>query len=950
MKKLRFFAAFIAVAFILGAYLSVASAKSPRHESGRPARLDEPIPMDRDVVTGMLDNGMRYYIRENREPADRASLWLVVNAGSILEDDDQLGLAHFVEHMGFNGTKHFPKQELVRYLESIGVNLGCGGVNASTGFDQTQYFMTVPTDSVHIVENALKILADWAHGTSMEDTEIEKERGVITEEWRLWQGPGDRLMDKHLPVLFKDSRYAARLPIGTKESIAAFKPEALRRFYRDWYRPDLMAVIAVGDFDGARIKTLIEQEFGAVPRAENPRLRTVFPVPDHSEMLFSIVSDPEETGTSVGMYFMTDPKPLKTVDDYRRKLIRRFHDVMFQQRLGELAKRSDSPVLGSRSLSGRLVRSKATHYVGAWVRENEVEQGLDAVLTEIARVEQHGFSAGEFARAKHQWKRVGEWMDQGDKTSSSYFVTKCASNFLTGDPILNPGLERDLYEELVPGITLDDVNKVLAEWFAGSSRAILVSAPEKEGLALPQEASLRAVFDRIDEKKTSEIADAFAERPLMDAKPRPGKIVKEERIPELGVTEWTLSNGVRVLLRPTDSDRDRIFFEAWNPGGSSLLSDADWRSVRPLCWILRDCGLGNFDRVALKKKLTGTIAYATPQVAELFESVGGKAYRKDLETMFELIYLRFTASIACEEGFQAYVASEREALKNKNADPRWAFQDTVDMVLNQNHPRRMPMTEQMVDSITLDRGMRAYRDRFADASGFTFVFTGDFEAKDLKPLVATYVASLPAIHRTETWRDIGVRPPAGVVKKTVRRGIEQQGEVQIYFNGPFEWSRQNEWTLQAMGQILGKKLREVVREDMSATYHIGAYAGADEFPAPMYQIAIMFGCAPERVDEILRVVYAQIDSLKTAGPEERHVAAIKETAKRHFENVSTKSWYWQQELLEAYFRGEDPRNILKDPEYAVAFDARVIQDAAKKYFDMNNYIELIRMPEKESEE
>ena len=948
MKRSSFVIAFVLIALVLCAFASATAARSARHEPARQARLDAPIPTDRETIVGTLDNGMRYYIRENHEPPHRASLRLVVNAGSILEDDDQLGLAHFVEHMGFNGTKHFPKQDLVRYLESIGVNLGCGGVNAYTGFDETVYFMGVPTDSARIVENAFKILGDLAHGTSMEDAEVEKERGVITEEWRLWQGADYRLMDKHMPVLFKDSRYAVRLPIGTKESIATFKPDALRRFYRDWYRPDLMAVIAVGDFDAGAMQELIETYLGPVPRAENPRPRELFPVPDHSEMLFSIVSDPEETGTSVGVYFKTDPRPLATMGDYRRKLIMRLHDVMFQQRLMELSKKPDSPLLGARAVRGRLVRSKDTYYAGAWVKEDKVEEGLETVLTEIIRVEQNGFTAGELERAKYQGTRFGEWFDQRDKTWSDYYVGQCQSNFLKGDPLLNPRVERELYEKLASGITLDEVNAVLADWLARSSRAILVNAPEKEGLSLPSEESLRAVFARVDQKRASAIADDFTQRPLLEEKPHSGRIVEENKIGEIGVTEWRLSNGARVLLKPTHTDRDRIFFEAWSPGGSSLLSDADYLASEPVFWMIRNCGLGNLDRVTLKKKMLGTIAFADPQLGELYEVIGGKAYRKDLETMFQLIYLRFTAAPSCDEEFRSWLTSAHEGLKNKNADPRWAFQDTVNMVLYQNHPRRRPWTEEMLGSITLEKAMRVYRDRFADASGFTFVFTGDFDAKQLKPLVTTYIASLPSMNRAETWRDIGVRLPAGVVQKTVRRGIEPQGEVQIYFHGPFEWSRQNEWTLEAMGEIFGKKLREVVREDMSATYHIGAWASSDEYPVPQYRIGISFGCAPERVDEILKAVFTQIDSLKTAGPEERHVAAVKESNRRRFESLPTKSWYWEEKLLESSLRGEDPRNILSEPGCAVSFDARTIQDAAKKYFDMNNYVEVIRLPEKAS--
>jgi len=652
---------------------------------------------------------------------------------------------------------------------------------------------------------------------------------------------------------------------------------------------------------------------------------------------------------SVGMYFMTDPKPLKTLGDYRRKLITRFQNNMFQQRLIEMTKKADSPVLATRPIAGNFVRSKVVQYVGAWVKEDRVEEGFEAVLAEIARIEQHGFSEGELERVIKQWKRTGEWWDQGEKTGSEYYASQCQSNFLRGDPIMNHEIESDLYDRLVPGITLDDINKALSEWFEGSSRAILVSAPEKEGLALPSEQALRLVFDRAAKKEATAFADEFKPQPLLAEKPRPGRIVRETKIPELGVTEWSLSNGVRVLLRPTESDTQRVFFEARKPGGSSLLSDGDHIALIPMRTLL-ECGVGNIDRVTFKKMRMGTIAHASPAVWPLYELLDGKAYMKDLESMFELIYLRFTAQRGCEEQFDSWMTAEREWLKNKNADPRTAFYDTVGMVMCQYHPRRMPIDEQHLDSMSLDRAMKVYRDRFADASGFMFVFTGNFEPELLRPLVTTYIGSLPSLNRVETWRDLGIRPPTGVVKKIVRRGIEQQAEVQICFTGPAEWSRGNELALETMGEVFGKKLREVVREDMSATYHIGSYAGMDEFPVPMYEIWIAFGCAPERVDEVLKAVFAQIDTLKMKGPEERHVAAIKETTRKRYETLTEKSWYWERELLDAYLRGEDPRNILDEPKLAVSFDARSIQETARKYFDMGNYIEMIRLPEKGSEQ
>ncbi|UCH11016.1 MAG: insulinase family protein, partial [Fidelibacterota bacterium] len=525
------------------------------------------VPPDPEVTRGEFANGVRYYIRTNRKPEKRAQLWLALNAGSVQEDEDQRGLAHFAEHMAFNGTEHFAKQELIDYMESIGMRFG-PEVNAFTGFDETVYILQVPTDSIHMVEQGFQILEDWAHLVSFEGEEIDKERGVVVEEWRLGRGAQSRMFDKQLPILFKDSRYADRLPIGKKEIIETCTYETLRRYYREWYRPDLMAVVAVGDFDADWILSLMEKHFAAIPEREDPRPREVFPVPDHEEALFAIATDPEASHTRVGLYFKHELAPEVTQGDWRQLLIRDMYNQMLNGRLSELAQQADPPFLYGYSGKGRFVRSKEVYFLGAGVKEDGIERGLEALLEEATRVRRFGFTQSELDRAK-------EWLLRGfensykerDKTESEAYVWDYIEHYLTGSFMMGTEKEYELSKRLVPGITLEEVNSLASRWITDHNRVVMVNAPEKEGVAIPSEEQLQAVFTAVEEKEIRAYEDRITDEPLVDPVPEATKIKGRKTYEDLGVTEWTLANGVRVILKPTDFKNDEILFYAYSPGG-----------------------------------------------------------------------------------------------------------------------------------------------------------------------------------------------------------------------------------------------------------------------------------------------------------------------------------------------------------------------------------------------
>lgn len=927
----------------------VVQEKTSSLEQGVATQLPEmpPLPIDSDVVKRVLDNGLTYLIRENSRPEKRAELRLVINAGSILEYQDQQGLAHFVEHMAFNGTAHFPKLEIVNFLESIGMNFGAD-VNAYTSFDETVYMLQVPTDSSEVVHKAFQILGDWAHRVSFESEEIEKERGVVIDEWRTGRGARARMRDKQLPVLLKDSRYAERLPIGKKALLDTFQHVSLRRFYQDWYRPDLMSVIAVGDFDADSIQALVQETFGEMPKVEQARERKSYTIPDHDETLFAIATDPEATGTSVSIYFMQDVASQGTREDYRQMLVRSMFNSMLNQRLRELTKQPNPPFLGAGSSQGDLVRTKAAYILGAGVQDGGIERGLEAVLTEALRVQRHGFTTPELERLKVSMLRgIEQAYLERDKTRSGRFASEYVRHVLTGEVIPGIAYEYQLYNELVPTIQVEEINALVDEWITDTNRVVLVNAPEKENVQVPSEENLLAVIDAVQEKEIEPYAETVSDEPLVPVMPKPGRVVTEHHIDTLNVTEWVLSNGVRVVMKPTDFKNDEVLFTSFSPGGHSLVDDKDYVAAITASSVMSESGLGAFNQIELGKKLAGKVVRVSAGIGTRTESVTGSASPQDLETMFQLIYLKFMAPRADSSAFIAYQDRIRGMLQNRNLSPESAFYDTISVTMSQNDFRSRPWKVEMLDEMDLGKSLQIYKYRFADASDFTFVFVGNFEPVQIKPLVETYLGSLPALIRNETWRDVASVPPTGVVEKTVRRGQEPKSQTYIQFTGEFDWSdRLHRYRFDAMVDVLRIKLREVLREDEGGTYGVGVRGSHWQYPEPRYSITVNFGCDPERLEELTGLVFAQIDSLKQGGLDLSYVEKVTESDLRRRETNYKENGYWRGALRSAYEDNRDPLDILTyDDEVIRKLKVEDIAAAAKKYFNMNNYARFVLLPE-----
>ncbi|MDA0747356.1 MAG: insulinase family protein, partial [bacterium] len=666
----------------------------------------------------------------------------------------------------------------------------------------------------------------------------------------------------------------------------------------------------------------------------------------HEETLFAIATDPKASRTSVSIYYKQPVREEGTEAAYRQSLVESLYNGMLNARLSELTKKPDAPFLYGNSGQGRFIRTKEFYYLGGGVKEDGILRGLEALLTEGARVQQHGFTQTELEREKVEMLRGMErTYEERDKLQSRGFASEYIRHYLTGEPI--PGIEYEygLYQKLLPGIQLEEVNRLAGEWITDHDRVILLDGPEKEGVEMPTEEALAEAIARVAQVQVAAYEDRVSDQPLVETLPQAAEIVQETQVSELGVTEWALGNGVKVVLKPTDFKNDQVLFSAFSPGGHSLVSDKDYVSATSAVSVLRESGVGAFDLVALQKKLAGKAVGVSPWIGDLQEGMNGSASPKDLETLFQLIYLSFTAPRKDTTAFLAYKERMLGMLKNRSADPRAAFGDTLQVTLAQHHYRARPWSEALLEEMDLDRSLEVYRDRFADASDFIFVFVGNLDTAQVKPLVKTYLGGLPALHRNETWKDVGVRPPEGVLEKIVRKGLEPKSNTRIVFTGPFEWTRQNRYDLDAMTQVLGIKLREVMREDMGGTYGVGVWESTSRYPREGYSINVSFGCSPERVNELMEAVFAQVDSLKRVGTTDVYLNKVKESQRRGREVAMKENGFWRGALESVYEHGQDPLTILTYNELVEGLTLEAVQKAAQKYFDMRNYVRVVLYPE-----
>jgi len=907
---------------------------------------DQPIPPDPNIKIGKLDNGLSYYIKNNKKPEQRMELRLAVNAGSICETDRQQGLAHFVEHMCFNGTKNFPSNRIVDMLEEMGVKFGAE-LNAFTSFDQTIYMLKVPTDKEEWINRGFQVLEDWAHQVTLVDDEIDKERGVIVEEWRLGLGANDRMMQKYLPVLLKGSRYAERLPIGKVEIIKSFPYDTLRSFYKTWYRPDLMAVVVVGDINPDLAEEKIKEYFGRIPKPARPHNRVEYTVPENSEPLISVVTDKEASGFNAQIMFKQPKAKSITYRDYRNNQMRALFTSMLNTRLRELAQKPDAPFIYGGSGYGSFIgRSVDVYSLFVGPKENQIEKSLELILTENEKVRQFGFTEPELEREK---KNILSFYENGakeaDKIESGDYADEFIRNFMTQECIPGYQKEFELVKELMPGITLEEVNRLGKEWVTDKNILALISAQEKEGLKVPTEVQVAEIIRSVKSRKVEAYVDKALDAPLLAAEPSPSPVIKRVENSEFGFTELTFGNNVRMVLKPTDFKNDEILLSAFSPGGLSLYPDQDVLTATLAATIITQSGLGEFNMTDLQKKLSGNTASMSPYIDDLREGLRGNCSPKDLETMLQLNYLYFTKIRRDDDAFKSVISRIRNQIKPMRAVPMIIFTDTLSKIVSNNNPRVIAIpTDAQIDQINLDRLITIFTDRFADASDFTYLMVGNFKVDEVIPVLEKYIGGLPSIRRKENWRDVSPEFPEGLVVVNVPKNSEPQSRVAMAWEDDFRWKPKDRQGFAMLMNILSIKCRESMREDQGGVYGVSISGTSSKLPEPKFSITSTWGCDPEKIEMLSQTVLNEMKKIKEEGPTETDLNKVKETLIRERETQVKENNFWLTYLQNHYLYGN---NILSLEEYKTlvnSFTVKKIQAIAKRYLDTENYVRVALIP------
>jgi zinc protease len=926
---------------------SPAAAQTVAAPAARGRAATSPVlGLDPAVRTGTLPNGLSYYIRQNGRPEKRVSLRLAVKAGSIDEANDQRGLAHMLEHMAFNGTTHFKPGELVAYLESIGARFG-PHLNAYTSYDETVYMIDVPTDREGVVSRGFEALSDFAGGMTLDPKEIDRERGVVIEEWRQRQGAAARIQTIQDPVLYGASRYAERLPIGLPDILRTFTPQRLRDFYRTNYRPDRMGVVVVGDIDPTAAEQLIRQHFGPLRRPATPAARPVYPIPSHVATRYAVAVDKEAQGSSVTVVQKRPREVMRTVADYRHQLMLSLVHQMINARLAELARASEAPFLGASTGESRLGRTLDAFTMSARVNDGAIEAGLTALVRELKRVREFGFGDAELDRAKRELLSSYERsFNERDKAESDGYVNELVRLFLEGEPSPGIAAEYEIAKQALPTITAMETAALARTLVPEHDRVVLSVAPEKPGLTSSTELSLARAMRQGGEETVTPWKDELAGRALLAKAPTPGSVRARREIPEIGVTVLTLSNGVEVYLKPTDFKNDQVVFTAYSKGGTSLASAEQYRNASLATTLVGLSGLGGLTPVDLDKLLAGKNANAAPFISTATHGVSGSSTPADLETALQLLYLDFTAPDHTADGFELMKRRLRAALANQEQNPASVFGERVRAINTMNHYTARAMKVADVDALDAEAMAAYYQARFANAADFTFFFVGAFTVDGITPLLDTYVASLPSTGTSSAaLGDLRLQFPTGIQRERVAKGQDPKSQTILTFFADTGLDELQMHRANAATEVLEMRLRDILREELGGTYSVGVgYSNTQ--PLPGYgTMSVQFGSSPENADMLVAAVLAEVQRLQREGPSADDVQKVKETQKRDLETAMRQNGYWLNSLQTLHLYGWDPVRISKRLERAESLTVENVHDALTRYFPTGRYTVVTLVPD-----
>lgn len=910
---------------------------------------EKELKLDPKVKHGKLANGLTYYIRANAMPENRAEFYIVNNVGAILETDAQDGLAHFCEHMAFNGTKNFPGKGVLNFLETNGVKFG-HNVNAFTGLDVTAYNLSnVPLRRPSIVDSCLLVLHDWANYVSFESEEIDKERGVIHEEWRTRRSPNMRMQQIIRPVLYEGSKYAKRDIIGKLDVIDNCDYETLRSFYRDWYRPELQAIIIVGDFNATEMETKVQELFATLPVDKNPKKREFFPVPDHKNTKVAIASDKEAQNSMVRIYYKHDvvPNDKKNSSYYNRKLDEALFSLMLNNRLQELTQKENPPFIYGYSAYNNLVSTKDAFMSLAMAPNGKMLEALEALLNENQRIKKHGFTESELQRAKADIiSQTKQQYNERNNQKNTHYVWQYFSHFLQNEPAPGIEFEYDYIQNYLPRVQVNQINQLASQWIREENVVATLTGPELEDIAMPSEADVLAVIEKSSKTNLQAYADNVSDAPLVAELPVSGSIVKEHTNDNYTTIEWQLSNGAKVILKPTDFKKDQILFSAFSNGGYSLTAAEDLPTIQLATSVLSSSGLGNFEAMELQKKLSGKNVRVYPYIGQYNEGLRGETTPEDLETMLQLAHLHFTSPRFTETGYNAYMSRMKAYLENKSSDPNAIFRDSVTMILSDYHPRVFTFSTEMLNKAKFSKLQKLYTERFTNAGDFTFVFTGNLSPEQMRPMVEKYLGSLAGTPQKEQWKDNQIRTPQGnVVRKLFQPMETPKSTVFVNYSGPMEYTFENKLALRAISHILDLRYTERIREEEGGTYGVGVNENAKDIPIDEFQFIASFTCDPERSDMLKAIIHEEIQKLINEGPSAEDLTKAKEYfLKARQENLKENS-FWLNAIRHKELHNRDMIALNSFESEVQNLTPQVVQKKAQELFEKANQIEVVMSPE-----
>ncbi|NBL63650.1 insulinase family protein [Flavobacterium sp. NST-5] len=910
---------------------------------------DAKIPFDPSVKTGTLENGLTYYIKQNGKPENKVDLRLVINAGSILETDEQQGLAHFMEHMCFNGTKRFPKNKLVDYLQSIGVKFG-QHLNAYTSFDETVYFLPIPSDDPEKLEKGFQIIEDWAFNAVLTPEEIDKERGVVLEEYRLGLGADNRMMEHFMPKMMYNSHYAKRLPIGKKEVLENFTYDKLTSFYKDWYRPNLMSVVVVGDINVEEMEKKIKDHFASYKNPANEKPRKVFDVPNHKETFVAVESDKEASSSEVQLIYKDHgtPTPTVTVNDLREDLIENLYATMLNNRLEELTNSATPPfTYGYTYHGGTWARTKEAYQSFAMMQEDKQLEALKTLVTENERVKKFGFTQSELDRAKSDiLARVEKQFNDRDKTNSANFVGQYQAHFLEKSPA--PGIEWSFnaMKNILPTIKLHEVDALVKTYIKDDNRVIILTGPEKEGLKKVTEQEVLTAI-KIDEASLKPYVDTEIAKSLIRNSIKPGTITKKEHNDKLGTKTLFLSNGAKITYKKTDFKNDEILMEGVSFGGSNLYSNEDYLKTQFANGALTEAGFSGLKLNDINKFMNGKIASVSPYISSTTEGFRGSATPKDLEYLFQMTHAYFTDLNYDKEAFEGYKTKQSAFFKNLSSQPNIFFQQELYGVLMKDNPRFTALfpDEKDWDKTDYQLAYNKYKERFSDAGDFEFFFVGNIDDAKMEQFATQYIASLPSKGKKESAIDLGYRMAKGELKKVVNKGSDPKSSVRIMFYGDTPYSAKEDLAIQALGEVLTIKLVEELRENESGVYGVGARGNMNKIPYGSYSFSISFPCGPENAEKLTASALKELQKIIENGPTAEDLAKYKEGELLDYKKNSKENRFWLSTLSNAYTNELNPEEVLTYEAKIKALNAKEIQDVAKKYLTKDKVVAIL-MPEK----